>query len=50
MHFQNPEKFWKGKINVFRTMRGSGFSSYWLMVKSTGVLLRRTRSLVPNTR
>ena len=50
LHFRNPEKFWRGKIYVFRPTCSSGFSRYGLMVKSTGFLLRRTRYLVPNAR
>ena len=49
-HFRKPENFWWGKIYVFRPTRGSGFSRYQVMVKSTGVLLKTTRSLVPHAR
>ena len=49
-HFRNAENFWKGKIYVFRPTRSSGFSSYRVTVKSPGVLLIRTRSLVPHLR
>ena len=35
---------------MFRPTRGSGFSRYWVTVKSPSVLLRRTRSLVPHVR
>ena len=43
--FRKPENFRKGKINVFRPMRGSGFSRYQIMVKSLGVMLKK--DLVP---
>ena len=49
-HFRKPENFQKGKIYMFRTTRGNGSSHYQIMVKYTGVLLRRTRSLVPHSR
>ena len=49
-HFRKLKKFRKGKIYVFRPTRGSGLSRYQVMVKSPGVLLRRTRYLVPHAR
>ena len=49
-HFLKLEKFRKGEIYMLRPTRGSRFSRYWVIVKSPGVLLRKTRSLVPHVR
>ena len=39
-HFRKPEKFRKRRIHVFRPTLGSGFSSYWVMVKYLIVMLK----------
>ena len=49
-HFQKLENFRKRNIYMFSPTCGSGFSRCQLMVESPGVLLRRTRSLVPHVR
>ena len=49
-HSWKHENSRKGKIYVFSPTRVSGFSRYRVMVKSPGVLLRRTSCLVPHAR
>ena len=50
LYFWNPEINRKGKIHVFRPMRGICFSCYHVMVNSRVVMLRRTRSLFSHLR
>ena len=47
--FEILRNFHKGKKYLFRPMRGSGFSRYWVMVNSQGVLLIRTSYLVSHS-
>ena len=37
--FRNPEKLLEGEIAVLRPKRGSGFSRYWVIGQSQGVLV-----------